>query len=186
MTRRKSPTVTVPGMGGRIVELVKVDDPYEKGKKSDALKAVTVSPLHYLHSRKRLEAEGEKEGSGDARYQAGIRLRETYETAGAVGARAIDYTRVKVDTSFRWGGTPVGQMQALRELGEARKFIGDRRFGVLQAVVCDEINFLDWLRTVDPEPSRRVRLWGYQHLRSGLDRLVEFYGVAVGPERARR
>lgn len=180
--RKKKPKpVTLPGAHGRIVETVMLDDPFEApGVKASVMRAVNHSPLDYLLTRGRLQSAAEDGEDGQARHIAGTRLQGLYERAGGRGAGAIDYARVKVDVSFRYGGTPEGQAVALSELGAIRRAIGQADYDMLHAICCEQIPFMAWVNRQWPQAGRGTRLDAYQRLRDGLDGLVRYFGVAVG------
>ena len=85
--KRKEKLVTIAGADGRIVESVRVQDPYEKpGTMADVRRAINHSPLDYLLARGRLHDASETVEDGQARHIAGTRLQGLYERAGGRGA----------------------------------------------------------------------------------------------------
>lgn len=177
----KKKPVTLPGAAGRVVEVVKVDDPFDPlGKPLEVMRATNHSPLVYLMQRDRLHGPGETRDDAEARVIAGTRLQGLYERAGGRGAGAIDYARVKVDVSMHYSGTPEGQAIALSELGAIRKAVGEADYGMLHSVCCEQVPFMVWVNKQWPGAGRRTRLDAYERLRLGLDSLIRYFGVAVG------
>ena len=177
----KKKPVSLAGAAGRIVEVVKGDDPFDPlGKPLEVVRAVNHSPLDYLLARGRLHSANETAEDGQARHIAGTRLQGLYERAGGRGAGAIDYGRVKVDTSMNYAGTPEAQAIALSELGAIRKAVGEADYGMLHAVCCEQLPFMVWVNSQWPGAGRRTRLDAYERLRLGLDGLIRYFGVAVG------
>lgn len=174
----KPKPVTLPGAQGRQVEIVQLQDPFElPGKLAPVARAVNHSPLDYMLARDRLHGAGEAKEDGEARHRAGTRLQGIYERAGGAGARAIDYTRVRVDTSLNYAGTPEAQAIALKELGAIRSEVGEERYDLLHAVCCEQISLFQWL---NPSYRREDKLQAYLSLQQALDGLMAYFGVAVG------
>ena len=179
--KRKKAPVTLPGANGRQVEIVQLQDPYaEPGKTAPVARAINHRPLDYLLARGRLHSPAETVEDGQARHIAGTRLQGIYERAGGRGAGAIDYSRVRVDVSMNYSGTPEGQAIALSELGAIRKAVGEADYGMLHAVCCEQVPFMVWVQSQWPGAGRRTRLDAYERLRLGLDGLIRYFGVAVG------
>ena len=179
--KRKAKPVSLPGAGGRIVETVMMDDPFDGiTRKSPVLRAVNHSPLDYLLARGRLQGVTEAREDGEARHRAGTRLQGLYERAGGRGAGAIDYSKIRVDVSMSYSGTPESQAIALSELGAIRKKLGAADYGMLHAICCEGVPFMVWVNSQWPSAGRQTRLDAYDKLRLGLDNLVNYFGVAVG------
>lgn len=178
----KKKPVSLAGAAGRIVEIVKVDDPFDPvaGKPIEVMRAVNHSPLVYLMQRDRLHGPGETRKDADARVRAGTTFQGLYERAGGRGAGAIDYSRVKVDVSMHYSGTPEAQAMALSELGAIRKAVGEADYGMLHAVCCEQVPFMVWVNSQWPGAGRQTRLDAYERLRLGLDGLIRYFGVAIG------
>lgn len=184
--KRKPPPITLPGAQGRIVETVMMQDPFEPpGVVAPVQRAVNHSPLDYLLARGRLHGPHEKADDGHARHIAGTRLQGIYEDAGGRGAGAIDYGRVKVDISGSFTGTPEFQVAALSELAAIRRHLGPGDYDMLHAICCEQVSFMAWVETQWPQAGRQTRLDAYERLRSGLDCLMDYFGVATGAERRR-
>lgn len=185
--KRKPAPVTLPGAQGRIVETVMLDDPFEApGVKAPVMRAVNHSPLDYLLARGRLHGASETAEDGQARHIAGTRLQGLYERAGGRGAGAIDYSAIRVDVSFRYGGTPESQAIALSELGAIQRQLGADDYRMLHAICCEQVPFMVWCNAQWPQAGRQTRLEAYEKLRLGLDSLIRYFGVAVGRQSAIR
>lgn len=184
--KRKARPVTVAGAMGRVTSIVRVQDPYERpGVLAEVTRAISHSPLDYLLARGRLHGSNETPEDGQARHVAGTRMQGIYEDAGGRGAGAIDYGRLKVDISGNFTGTPEFQIEALSELAAIRRHLGASDYDMLHAVCCEQINFMTWVNSQWPGAGRETRLDAYSRLRSGLDSLMDYFGVAIGPERRR-
>lgn len=179
--KTKKKPVTLPGAQGRLVESVKVQDPYGlPGEIAIVSRAVNHSPLDYLLARGRLHSAAETAEDGQARHIAGTRLQGIYESAGGRGAGAIDYSRVKVDVSASYSGTPEFQVAALSELAAIRTRLGAADYDMLHAICCEQIGFMLWVDSRRPHAGRQTRLEAYDALRCALDALVRYFGVAIG------
>ncbi len=182
--KAKPAPVTLPGAMGRQVEIVDVQDPYEGGAKTTkAMRAVNHSPLDHMLARKRLQGPGEVEEDGLARHRAGTRLQAIVERAGARGAGAIDYSRVKVDVFMHYEGTPEGQAAALKQLRDIGLYLGERHYLMLRAVCGDGRSFYDVVAQFYPHTGWSCRMDCYQEFRDALDSLISYFGIAVGPGR---
>jgi len=179
--KRKPAPVTLPGAQGRIVEMVHMQDPFEKpGVTAPVMRAVNHSPLDYLLARGRLHGASETAEDGQARHIAGTRLQGLYERAGGSGAGAIDYGKIRVDTSIIYCGSAQSQVDALSELAVIRKKIGNFNYRMLHSICGEQVSFSVWVEREWPGAGRRTRLDAYQILRDGLDALMLHFGVAVG------
>jgi hypothetical protein len=185
--KRKPAPVTLPGAQGRIVETVMLDDPFEApGVKAPVMRAVNHNPLTYLMHRDRLHGPGETKDDAEARVIAGTRLQGIYERAGGSGAGAIDYSKIRVDVSMRYSGTPAYQAEALQELAAIRKAVGQADYGMLHAICCEQVPFMAWVNSQWPAAGRGTRLEAYEKLRLGLDSLIRYFGIAIGRQSAIR
>lgn len=179
--KRKPKPVTLPGAQGRIVETVMLDDPFEApGVKAPVSRAVNHSPLDYLLARGRLQGPQETAEDGQARHIAGTRLQGIYERAGGRGAGAIDYGKIRVDTSFIFSGATERQVIALSELAAIRRIVGDFNYRMLHTICGEQVSFSIWVDREWPGAGRTTRLDAYDRLRDGLDALMNYFGVAVG------
>lgn len=170
-----------PGYDGRMEAAPAiVADPYEPGKTVEVQRNIAASPLTAIFARGRLQGEHDSADDAEARYVAGQRFRALYERAEMGGARAIDYSRAKVDTSFAYRGIPESAGEAMRELAAIAKAIGDR-FTILHGIIGEEVRFMAWAdRDAGGQASTTHRLDCYQRLRDALDALIWHWGVAKG------
>lgn len=170
-----------PTMPGVEIATAIVDDPYERGRKIEVQRNIRASGLVALYQRGRLGSATD----ADARLHAGVEFQRIYETAQIGGGRAIDYSAVKVDVSFRYAGLPTGVAEAIRTLAAIRVAVGGG-YAVLEAVGGQGIGIYDYASRVDGcWPARSVSTAVTKQLIGALDDLIEFFGVAVGPERVR-
>jgi hypothetical protein len=96
---------------------ITVDDPHEHGAQIVVMRSLRDDPLGQMHGRNQIT---------ELQYKAGREWQSAYELAEIGGARAIDYSRPKVDG----GGIPQptvsdSQAKALNDLTRARKSLGD-------------------------------------------------------------
>jgi hypothetical protein len=96
---------------------ITVDDPHEQGAQIVVMRSLRDDPLGALHASHQID---------EVQYLAGRHWQKAYELAEIGGARAIDYSRAKVDG----GGIPQPtisdvQASAFRDLSKARKSLGD-------------------------------------------------------------
>lgn len=101
----------------RDVAPIDVEDPFEKGAQITVLRSLRDDPLGAMHAAGQVD---------NVQYLAGRYWQKAYELAEIGGARAIDYTRTKVDG----GQIPQptisdAQAKALADLSRARKALGD-------------------------------------------------------------
>ena len=158
-----------------------VPDPYEPGKQLPVVKNARSNAVYTLYVRKRLGPQDD----ADARLEAARRFMVIFERAEIGGASAIDYGRAKVDVSFRYSGVADSTVEAIRELARVRVALR-RHYPVIEAV-CGAGLSLDELgyRLQGGVPSWRTKRFLAIVLREGLDRLIEYFGVACGPARAK-
>lgn len=183
--RRKKRPVSVAGNNGKIeIEFTQVPDPYEPGKMLDVAKNVRVHPLDALRARDRIN---------DAQKAAGDRFLAIYDRAEIGGARAIDYSRVKVDVSFEHRGLDPGVAVATDELIAIRRQIGKRPYALLCRVIGERISLRTMASAVDAHdrqlkhldwPSRDTVSHMYRSLQEALDDLADHFGVAKGVEKS--
>lgn len=87
--KRRKPAVTLAGNPGLEVRPVQVADPFQPhGPKLTVLKNIRTTPADYLHSKGRID---------DALKAVADRYQALHDRAEIGGARAIDYSRPKVD-----------------------------------------------------------------------------------------
>jgi hypothetical protein len=96
---------------------ITVDDPHEQGAQIVVMRSLRDDPLAALHAARQID---------EVQYLAGRYWQKAYELAEIGGARAIDYSRAKVDG----GGIPQPtisdvQAKAFADLSNARKALGD-------------------------------------------------------------
>jgi len=178
--KRKKPVTVAPGMGGRSVETVDLPDPFEPHKLAPAQRVAQQAPIDRVFKRGRLANRNENPRLALLRLDAAKELQAIWERAGGKGAGAIDYSRVKVDTSFRYDGTPQTQAHALHMLAAIHKAIGADHALRLQSIICIGHGFYEVGREIAGWAMHGQRaLDEYQALRDGLDRLIAFFGWTV-------
>lgn len=158
-----------------------VPDPYEPGKPRNVVKNARSNSVYTLYVRKRLGPPAD----ADARLEAARRFMVIFERAEIGGASAIDYGRAKVDVSFRYSGVADSTVEAIRELASVRAAL--RRHYFVVEHVCGVGKTVDELarQLQGGPPSGRYRAALGKMLREGLDKLIDHFGVARGPARAK-
>ncbi len=182
--RRESAASIVTDRNRGEVRLVDVPDPYNPGKIEQVRKNVRVHPLDLLLARKRID---------DAQKTAGDRFLQLYEAAEIGVARAIDYTRQKVDVSFTYPGLDPAAMEAVRALADIHIRLGGRSFALLRRLIGERMSVYQVAGLIDGEacglgmmaPSRATVAYTYRAVAFALDDLVRYFGVAVGSHRSR-
>ena len=158
-----------------------MDNPYDVGpSKIVVMKNVRTSPIEHLFNRGRLGPEE----TAFARLLAAREYNRIWHQAEIGGARAIDYSRVKVDISFSYRGVPTEALEAITTLAAIRRRLG-RHYGLVEAV-CGAgrgIYPVSEERAGGNHPSRWAVKDTTRQLCDGLDGLIAFFGVASGRER---
>lgn len=183
MARRRKKPVSLPAIGsnGNVeVQIAEVQDPYEPDKKLTVAKNVKTSPLDWELSRGYI---------GRDQFLAGERFLKLYEAAEIGGARAIDYSRQKVDTSYVHKGLEVGVMEAAQELKDIRTHLGRRSYDLMVAVVGNRIS-IDAIAKAGAGSDKWANSVYAKHIRltfcETLFELADYFGVvAKGRDRAK-
>jgi hypothetical protein len=129
MSKRKKRSITLPAIGhngGIDLHLVEVQDPYEPDKKLRVARNVRNHPL---------DEEFAAGSISQDQLAAGNKFLELYERAEIGGAQAIDYSAVKVDTSYVHKGLAVGVMESAQELKGIRAALGSRSYDLLVSII---------------------------------------------------
>lgn len=109
----------------------------------------------------------------EAQVLAADRFRRFWEASGGAGAKAMDYTRDKVDGGQIADPIDIAQMNAARKLGEAEHTLGERNYQLVRRV-CGEGAAMSELYS-----GKRDRLTATDNLRSSLDDLARIWGIAT-------
>jgi hypothetical protein len=161
-----------------------VDDPLESGAKLPVRRNVAEHPLTYLRAKGRLDGEGslptrDRDGIREIRFEAGSRFRMYYERAGIGGARAIDYSRVKVDCSTM--ADPLTEhVQAaydwLNAVAHKDSKVGAIGYAILVAICGDGLSIAkaaEKFEGMNGLTGRRLEGWLSGRLIEALDALAE-------------
>lgn len=175
MARKRKKPITLPSVGfnGNIeIHFAEVEDPFEKGKRLSVAKNVATHPLDHLLARSHITID---------QKAAGDRFLRLYEDAEIGGARAIDYSRVKVDVSFQHKGLNPRAGKAIDELEAIRAIVGRRSYGLLWEVIGRRRSPHQIAAEIDKAEigSRRTREFILTSLRHSLDDLAGHFGVAA-------
>lgn len=177
--KKKAVSVATVGRSGNVeIQMVEVEDPFESGKKLVVAKNVFTHPLDHLRARNAITHD---------QKTAGDRFLALYEQAEIGGARAIDYSRVKVDVSFEHKGLDPKVGRAIDQLEEIRAIVGRRSFVLLWDVIGRRRSPHQLAAEIDGAAlaSRRTREFLMMTLRHALDDLISHFGlVAQGRRRA--
>jgi hypothetical protein len=183
--RKTKPTLPMhigrePGNGPVLIP-ASVPDPYEPDKPLRVVKNARSSAVYTLYVRKRLGPPDDAE----ARLEAAKRFMAVFERAEIGGASAIDYSRAKVDVSFRYSGVADSTIEAIRELADIRASLR-RHYPLIEKVCGVGLSLDEVARSIQGgAPSWRTKAQLSDWLRDGLDMLIDHFGVACGPKRAR-
>jgi hypothetical protein len=104
---------------------------------------------------------------------AADRFRRFWEAMGGAGARAIDYSRDKVDGGQIADPIDISQMAAARRLAEAERTLGERNYELVRRV-CGE-----GAAMTDMFTEKRARLTATDNLKASLDDLARIWGIAA-------
>lgn len=177
---RKKRKVTLPGLNGSVqLEETMIQDPFEPSKQLKVMKNTRVHPIDNMEARGTINA---------AQKAAGDRFLGLFDRAEIGGARAIDYSKVKVDVSYSHRGIAPGVAEAVQELNQIRQHLGARYYKLLCSVVGDRITVYDLARARDKaeRPTSATLCYFTAALRLALDDLTEFWDGAMGSHAPRR
>lgn len=167
---RKPTLASTAACAGVEIQSVTVRDPYD-GRDLVVAKNVRTHPLDHMAARGRLSA---------AQKAAGDRFLAIWDRSQIGGARAIDYSRLRVDVSFAHSGLDASVAAATDHLRAICRDIGKRAYRLLVLVIGGRMAVFDLARrldgTVDDHEARHVSAC----LREALDDLADHFGVAKG------
>ena len=183
--RKPKPITVATGQSlNLLVRPTEVDDPYETGKPLIVMKNMRVTSLDFIHSRGRLGHLDniEHKHQANARKLAGDKFQGIFEQAQIGGAKAFDYSALKVDTSFVHRGIDESVMIAVATLSAIRTDVGKHYFDLLWHIIGLNRSIFDLASSHDGNgiSSRETRRELYHELRLALDALIDFFGVAKG------
>lgn len=111
----RQPQPRGPGYEGkRSLVPATVPDPYDKSSLK-VVKNIGGDTIEMMYHRQQIDV---------AQYEAARKIRRLHEASGAVGARAIDYTREHVDGGKVWTGILDVKLSAADQLAGARFELG--------------------------------------------------------------
>jgi hypothetical protein len=176
MSKKRKKTATLPVIGRASnnfdLAIVDVPDPFEAGKTIRVLKNQAVTPIDHLEARGALTKD---------QKAAGDRFLALYEAAEIGGAKAIDYSRVKVDVSFEHKGLNPRTSEAIDELEAIRAIVGRRSYQLLWDVIGKRMSPFVLAAQLDNAEigSRRTREFLLTSLRHALDDLCGHFDVSA-------
>lgn len=177
--RKRKARITLPGMQGRVIVAAEVQDPYAPEGRERVKRALYANTIETMAQRGRLKDPQEARDGTEARLLAANRFLALYGRCGGSGARAIDYSSIKVDVSFRYDGTPEAQAAALQEMAKLSKHIGADNHRLLHAIVCNSTAVTSLIRAEKRRYADGSEVF-YSKVRAALDGVADFYGVAMG------
>jgi len=126
------------------------------------------------------------EGVTDFQRAAAGRFRTLWELSQIGGARAIDYTSVRVDTS----GGPADRVltsgeDARREYAQAVQLMGMVKSNLVERVVCDEMGIRELARHLGRADGGKARQALLREVLEGVDVLVKYFHMGPAQGRAR-
>ena len=154
------------------VAAIDVDDPYEAEGKIRVLRSLRDDPLAALHASHQID---------EVQYLAGRHWQKAYELAEIGGARAIDYSRAKVDG----GGIPQPtisdvQARAFNDLSNARKGLGDYGTSVVYDILACHLTIKDCANRRMMVSEAEVKYIG-RRFRECLDHMAIIFGYSTRP-----
>lgn len=174
---RKRARKPEPGRDQNVEEReVTIADPYEPMKALAVKKNTRVHPLDYEHANGRIT---------DTQKIAGDRFLALWDRAALGGAKAIDYSAVKVDVSHVYRGLSDAQMRAGQGLKEAHAAVGPADYALLVAAIGERQSMrnLAAMRDGCSPPSWRTIQDIREAFRSALSKLARHLRVeATGQE----
>lgn len=183
--KKKARPVTLPGMGGvRFVE-TEVQSPYDPLRRERVKRAIRGHTIDAIAQAGHLRKSEGRRDATDARLEAARKYLATYLAAEGVGVSAIDYGSLKVDTSFRYDGTPEAQARAWRQRAAIYRRIGPRLELILHRTIVEETPVSMQIRHLRSRLSLKYAAF-YQDLRDALDGVSDTFGVATGRDIHRR
>lgn len=150
---------------------VQVSDPFEPEKNLSVAKNIRVHPLDQMSARGRIS---------EAQKSAGDRFLAIYDRSQIGGAKAIDYSTVKVDVSFSYDGLDEDAMKATDMLKEICLDVGKRSYGLLVKIIGHRLGLFDLARRLDGTVDRDHAEHLSKSLKEALDDLDDYFGVAEG------
>lgn len=166
---RKKKRITTAKPGVEVV-LTNVADPYD-GKPLTVAKNARVHPLDQMQARGRLT---------DAQKAAGDRFLAIYDRSQIGGARAIDYSQLKVDVSFVHRGLDPSVMAATNQMTMICQAVGRRAYKLLVLVIGQRHGIFDLARRLDGTVDRPHAEHLSRSFKESLDDLADHFGVAKG------
>jgi len=117
---------------------------------------------------------------------AAARYRDVYETAQLGGAKAIDYSVTRVDSSGSAQAAIADMGEDARRLyGVAVRALGPFKSSLIERVVCDGMSIREVARRVEGNEGDAARQRITGHLLLALDEAAELLGVGQGRRRGR-
>jgi hypothetical protein len=151
---------------------ITVDDPHEQGAQIVVMRSLRDDPLGALHASHQID---------EVQYLAGRHWQKAYELAEIGGARAIDYSRAKVDG----GGIPQAtvsdvQARAFNDLSNARKGLGDYGTSVVYDILACHLTVRECANRRMMTSEAELKYIG-RRFRECLDHMAIIFGYCTKP-----
>jgi hypothetical protein len=161
-------TARAPGCEGRVrLVAAVVDDPYDGTRLTVVRNAG--DPVEDLLSRRQID---------EAQYRAALRVRMLHERAGAVGARAIDYSREHVDGGQIYVDVPLGQAEAAQGLRAVCVQLGMLDYQIVIAIAGEGRRVAEVASVIGGD-SEAARKYVGRRFRDALNTLVSYWGFGT-------
>ena len=152
------------------VAAIDVDDPYEQDAKIRVLRSLRDDPLGQMHARRQID---------DVQYNAGRHFQKALEIAEIGGAKAIDYTRTKVDGGqIAQAVISDEQAKAFGDLSKARKSLGDYGASIVHDVLACRLTILECGQRRMMTREKELDFMG-KRFRECLDTMAVVFGLAT-------
>ena len=177
--RKNNPKqVSLAEAGGAQFIEIEVDAPFAKGKRERVKAVFRPKTMEWFAANGHLKEPGEAVDGTESRMIAYRKFCSIHDSADT-GAAGIDYSRIKVDTSPRYDGTPARVAEAISELTAIGRAIGYAQKGLLERIMGGEYAVAD-LALAYRCRNCNAHTMLYADIRSALDGLLEYFGVARG------
>jgi hypothetical protein len=152
-----------------------VEDPFEVGRMIAVPVNVRHDPIHRMVTRREIDK---------AQALAAAALRDAHDAVAGNNLRAVDFSRIKVDTSRSTNTSPSDHaIRAVKRLRQAEAVLGWQLYRVLCAVVVHEVAGSSIAELSSARVDRNTVQF---QVRSGLEQLAVLWGFAADPRHVRQ
>lgn len=145
----------------------------EAGARLTVVRNVKTDPIEYLFARERID---------QPQKQAADKFMALWERAAFGGAKAIDYSQPKVDTSGPRSAVPAASIDAQSELGHARRVVDQTGWHIVTEI-CGRRETIEAVARKYYDGSSGAKYLVSTRLKEILDELAAHWGYASRPNR---